>query len=400
MTQITRELDELQSLSKYSTSLSSYIYLNITALSKILKKFDKKFAKSGATFTRDFILEQFEKKNSDLLYIYQYKILDEVGACVEQLANELQEHYHKLSKDVLLQRNNANLDSLNNNINEENLLQNDVLKDGQQLSNNGIASLLSPEETNQIKTKFTELNTSIGNMEAFYQSTLKIFVMWRKYVKKNEYKSHIYSVKSISNLMNDGESNEKQPKHFMSSESYWNIRIILTQAFIMSMCLTYVYPTMYSTIYSELFLPSDNDNDFMCFICGSIIAMSPFGGLISMSLVKVFGKKSYKTPMIISSVLSVLGNLLFVLAIINGKLFLLFIGRLIIGFSSNTPVHRQYLLYFIPKRKLSKYFLYFKFSVLSGVSAGPLLSLLCSLIYESDQISITNNKSLNIFTVP
>ena len=70
MSQINKELDELQSLSNYATSLSSYIYLNITALSKILKKFDRKFSRLRVTFTKDFILEQFEKKNSDLLYIY------------------------------------------------------------------------------------------------------------------------------------------------------------------------------------------------------------------------------------------------------------------------------------------------------------------------------------------
>ena len=45
MAQLEKELDELQSLSTYASSLSSYIYMNITGMSKIMKKFDKKFKK-------------------------------------------------------------------------------------------------------------------------------------------------------------------------------------------------------------------------------------------------------------------------------------------------------------------------------------------------------------------
>ena len=42
MAQLDKELEELKTLSSYATSLSCYIYLNITGMAKILKKFDKK----------------------------------------------------------------------------------------------------------------------------------------------------------------------------------------------------------------------------------------------------------------------------------------------------------------------------------------------------------------------
>ena len=54
-------------------------------MSKIMKKFDKKFRRYNLHFTKNFVIEKYQKKNSDLLYINQYKILDKVGACVEQL---------------------------------------------------------------------------------------------------------------------------------------------------------------------------------------------------------------------------------------------------------------------------------------------------------------------------
>ena len=43
MIQLKRELVELKTLSTYATSLSCYIYLNMTGMAKIMKKFDKKF---------------------------------------------------------------------------------------------------------------------------------------------------------------------------------------------------------------------------------------------------------------------------------------------------------------------------------------------------------------------
>ena len=94
--------------------------------------------------------------------------------------------------------------------------------------------------------------------------------------------------------------------------------------------------------------------------------------------------------MILGSVLSTLGNSLFLLGIYDVSLFFLCFGAFIIGLSLNTVVHRKYLLYFIPKRKLNKYLLYFKLTLLAGESCGPLLSFICLLIfgnhYQKDKI--------------
>ena len=62
MAQLLKELDELKALSSYATSLSCYIYLNVTGMSKILKKFDKKFKRYDLNFTKNFIVEKYQKK--------------------------------------------------------------------------------------------------------------------------------------------------------------------------------------------------------------------------------------------------------------------------------------------------------------------------------------------------
>ena len=392
MNQLKKELLELKTLSSYATSLSCYIYLNITGMSKIMKKFDKKFKRYNLNFTKNFVIEKYLKKNSDLQYIHQYKIVDEVGACVEQLKNELKERFDNLMK----KRNNSGIETLNKNIKiEENVnVEEGLLDDSNKDLSDGI---------DKIKEDFNDLNNSIGNMEAFYHSINLIFEVWMRYIKNNEYKSHIYSVKGNSikeenNLIEDEEEGiTEKPKHFLSQESYRNIRIILVQAFLMSLCSTYIYPTIF-------YILAANDKGYQNYkilkkglLCGLVIAMIPLGSLISMSYSHFLVKKSYKILMILSSVLSTFGNSLFLLGIHDVSLTFLCIGALIVGLSLNTVVHRKYLLYFIPKRKLNKYLLYFKLTILTGNSSGPLLSYICLLMFGNHY---SQNKTFNEYSLP
>ena len=403
LAQLEKELDELQTLSSYATSLSCYIYLNITGMHKILKKFDKKFKRYNLDFTRNFIVEKYQKKNRDLLYIYQYKILDEVGACVEQLKNELQAQYNFLIKNPMKELNNARLQKYNDQIQNKESINSDDNSDAL-LTDEVKEALSNQQEINNLKNKFSSLNNSIGNMEAFHHSISMVFEIWMRYIKANEYKSHIYTVKSTKDIYNnkDGTKQVKknEPRHFLSQESYWNIRLILTQAFIMSICSTYFYPTIYYFLKSSSFSQEGTvlEKERRGLYCGLIIGLNPLGGLISMTYSHLMMYKSYKIPMITSSILSVIGNLLFILGIYHSRVLLLCFGTLITGFSLNTPVHRQYLLYFIPKRKMSKYLLYFKLFVLGGNSAGPLLSLFFLAIFKNDYIK--ENRMFNEYTLP
>ena len=413
MVQIEKELDELQTLSSYATSLSCYIYLNITGMAKILKKFEKKFKRYNLDFSRNFIVEKYQKKNSDLLYIHQYKILDEVGACVEQLKNELYEKYNYLIKNPIKEINNARLDALNQKIkSEENINQEENLLNDDQ-GGNEKKYFLSQEQIDSLKNKFNSLNSSIGNMEAFYHSISLVFEIWMRYIKANEYKSHVYTVKSAKEIYDSGSINDnyenemggeivKKPEHFLSNESYWNIRLILTQAFIMSICSTYFYPTVYYLLKSKEFsrLGSIRMGELRGLFCGLIISMSPIGGLFSISYSNFMINKSYKIPLISSSVLSTIGNLLFIIGIYYASIFLMCFGTLITGFSLNTPVHRQYLLYFIPKRKMNKYLLYFKIIVLLGNASGPLLGLISLLVFPDDYFKEYIHRVFNEYTLP
>ena len=416
MSQLEKELDELQILSSYATSLSCYIYLNITGMYKILKKFDKKFKRYNLKFTKNFIIEKYQKKNSDLLYIHQYKILDEVGACVEQLKNELEEKYNYLVKNPIKEKNNARLDMLNKKIkSEENINSEEGLlsSTNQKEEENKIG--LTQEETDNIKNKFITLNTSINNMEAFYHSINLIFEVWLRYIKANEYKSHIYTVKTTKEIYDNTNNNNeirnengeivKPPEHYLSKESYWNIRIVLVQAFIMSICTTYFYPTIYYLLKSfESY--SIGDSEYVAvqekkgLYCGLVISMVHIGSFVSIYYSNYMINKSFKVPMISSSILSIIGNILFIAGVYHASTFLLCFGTFINGFSLNSITHRKYLLYFIPKRKMNKYLLYFKLTVLCGNSSGPLLTLFTLLMFPNNYLVDHKKRVFNEYTFP
>ena len=416
LAQLEKELEELQTLSSYATSLSCYIYLNITGMAKILKKFDKKFKRYNLKFSQNFIVEKYQKKNSDLLYIHQYKILDEVGACVEQLKNELQEKFNYLVKNPIKEINNARLNALNQKIkSEQSINAEEGLLDPDNKEGEGNNNALPSDSIEKIKNKFASLNTSISNMEAFYHSISLVFEVWMRYIKANEYKSHIYTVKSAKEIYdtnsinneNNEEKNElavkdKKPEHFLSQESYLNIRLILVQAFIMSVCSTYFYPTIYYLLKSSEFSPIGDKEmrEKRGLYCGLIISMTHIGGLISISYSNFMINKTYKLLMLSSSVLSSIGNLLFIFGIYYSSIFLICFGTLVTGFSLNTSVHRQYLLYFIPKRKINKYLLYFKITVLFGDSAGPLLCLFSLIIFPDEYLKVSFNRVFNEYTFP
>ena len=128
-----------------------------------------------------------------------------------------------------------------------------------------------------------------------------------RYIKTNEYKSHIYSVqgnkvKEENNLVEDEEGGVvEKPKHFLSLESYRNIRIILVQAFLMSLCSTYIYPTVFYFLVAFDNFSKAQEVDIkrirQGLLCGLIISMIPFGALISMSYSFCLVKKSYKILM-------------------------------------------------------------------------------------------------------
>ena len=93
----------MKELSQLSLDMSNYVYYNLKALLKILKKFDNKVltSKNKDLFIRiNYIQTRIEEQNSDILYLLNFKMIDEVNVILEDLINNLMKQF-KLNKDTL-----------------------------------------------------------------------------------------------------------------------------------------------------------------------------------------------------------------------------------------------------------------------------------------------------------
>ena len=94
---------QLKELSELSLNLSNFIYFNLKAVIKILKKFDKKIItpQHKDLYMRiNYIQAKIEEQNSDILYLIKFKMIDEVNVILEDLINTLMKEF-KSNKNKL-----------------------------------------------------------------------------------------------------------------------------------------------------------------------------------------------------------------------------------------------------------------------------------------------------------
>ena len=85
--------------------MSNFVFYNLKALIKILKKYDKKvitYKKKDLLIKQNYIQEKIEEQNSDILYLLKFKMIDEVNVILEDLINSLMKQF-KADKDRLIE---------------------------------------------------------------------------------------------------------------------------------------------------------------------------------------------------------------------------------------------------------------------------------------------------------
>ena len=97
---IHSELEELINISTLTLKISNFVNLNIIAIKKILKKFDKKTKYVFGKSSYDYISKEIESNNSDLLYLLQFKIIDETSAILDDLMNDLYKKYKDINNNM------------------------------------------------------------------------------------------------------------------------------------------------------------------------------------------------------------------------------------------------------------------------------------------------------------
>ena len=114
------EFKKLKETSELSLKLSNFIYYNLNAVLKILKKFDKKIITQKYKDYKirfNYIQTKIEEQNSDILYLIKFKMIDEVNVILENLINDLMKEF-KSNKDILEEDNQEKNDAENKLIEE------------------------------------------------------------------------------------------------------------------------------------------------------------------------------------------------------------------------------------------------------------------------------------------
>ena len=377
--QVSKEFDELIKLTKSTCDIAQYVYQNLYCLNKILIEFDTKYYnnfKIKSKLSLKYIIENLEKKNSDLLYIYQYKIINEISALVEDLIDDLIFYNYKFEDN---KSNKSHINSENSNL-QENL----IIDDSQRikLSNN---------------KKITKLKTLLKNLELFNQNSNDIFLQWINNQKYEYYKKIICPKKNNNNELN--RSNSLNSIN-ISDENSLNVKISLIQNWFMYTCIYLIFPNIYSTIKFISNVKKGTISENKQLLCVLIIAMTPLGELISLIFISITISKSFKRLMILSTIFSFIGNLLFILGVFLKQYILIIFSRLFLGFGFNTTVNRNYLTEFIPKKNIELYLFYFKIVTLLGMASGPFITLITNInIYKNIDENDNDLNKIN-FSLP
>ena len=354
------ELYELYGISNNSLNLSSYVYYNIKAIFKILKKFNKKIIKDpNKDFKNDFIFSNIKEENSDLLYLYKFKIIDEVNILIEDLIKTLKKrfrfHMSLLGKVSISSK-------------QEKLNQNDDLYF---------------QKFKDFYSK-TKINLKLIDKNAFGFKFL--FLPWNNYLKnKDELSSKLIKIKN--NSINSSEISEKYSfeipeqslidKIFFSKENIINIICTLIHTFLYMFTYSIVIPNNYYYLINK---DGFSEKEKKAYLYYALIMVSvPIGTIISFTYETTCVKNSTKKPVILSLSLQILGNILYIIEVSIKNfhsVIILCLSRILIGLSAIRTTNKMYLANFLPKNKINIFINFFDICTMLGLGSGFIINLI------------------------
>ena len=359
---IDNELNELMKISSETYLLMKYLVANLTALFKILKKFDKKFKHFNTKLSVDYIVAKLKLKSSDLFYLLEFKLIDEVCVLLDNLKFELEQSF-------MLEKKRALQPNTNTNSNQQSLISS------------------SNEAEAHINEKVQLITNKLNDIETVYSTCVLYHQQWTKYFKISETENiNIEGIKSVQSAYNDMEYNNNNKKskiqntkilNVISKENQWNLSLTIMQKAYLTISLMFILPNNYTAM---LFDFKQRDMQMYSAI---VLAMAPLGGIFNIMFTSCIITKTYKCPMIVSSICCVIGNTMYPIAIATNNIYLLCIARFIIGLALNMHVHRSYVLEFLPRKHIFTYMLAMKMCTLIGNAFGPLFTFIFTLLGTS-----------------
>ena len=373
---------ELKDLSILSLNISEFIYYNLKAVMKILKKYDKKVI--GSEFKHlyikiNYIQAKLEEQNSDILYLIKFKMIDEINLISENLIKSLKEQY-KLNKN-----------KLNNNI--QNDMENKLIDEVPEID----------QAESLIRQNHEAIKKNIKKIDNISAKITTLFLPWKNYLRiSTDLSSKLLQITKENNSMNESintlvKRSIAETINF-SKESKYNVLIILTHGFL----YMYSYSIIIPAYGSILILVDENLDKKQLRISnfwGLLMMMAPIGSLFSNFYETSFFRKSTKKPIIISCFGLMIGNLLYSFTPKIDCFFLLFLCRFIIGLFNLRTHNKMYILNFLLRKDISYYLTIFHTLSMIGLGFGFIVN---SVLIEKDmpkkKDNILNNLTIGPFS--
>ena len=343
------ELKKLKELSDLSLKMSYFIFYNLKAVIKILKKFDKKVItpkNKDYQIRMNYIQTKIEEQNSDILYLIKFKIIDEVNVLLENLINHLMKEF-KSNKDIL--EEDSNEKDLENKLIEE-------------LPDMKDATKIINDSYDQIKSHIQEIDKVSARVQ-------KLFMPWKDFLKiSTDINSKFLQITRESNI-NVERTQSLAQTMAVSKDSKYNIFIVLAHGFLYMFSFSVIIPSSFL-----IFEKFNLDYDKSIIYWAILMMMAPLGTLFNYLYEAFLFKKSTKKPLVISCIGLIIGNVLYVIALGLDQIELLLIGRFICGLFNLRTHNKMYIINFLTQKDISFYLTMFHTTSILGLSVGFLLN--------------------------
>eukprot|EP00897_Mesotaenium_endlicherianum_P004815 jgi/Mesen1/4361/ME000022S03653 len=140
---------------------------------------------------------------------------------------------------------------------------------------------------------------------------------------------------------------------------------------------TFLYMVNYYII-----VPSSDDYAVMLrapsTLCGVIIGCTPLMAMVSAWVYSKWSNRSYRAPLVVSTLVLMVGNLSYAMALDLGSVWLLLIGRALEGLGGARAINRRYIADHVPLERRTHDSAAFVSASALGMAAGPFIAGLTS----------------------
>lgn len=382
--EILKEIDELDYLNELCLQVLLFIYLNIQALKSILRILDNSLNTEDQSISYKFIKRFLSKNNSDLIYILNFKTLDETILSIQGLLDEYKKalkkfdeyktdsHIKKEYKDFKknIKKNILKFDEIHEKIFSELAEWKKYLDINLDLPSSNRNSIF--RETPfvgdfLIKKSKTQSFTKITKEDCSQNQNSDSGIIYLKTIDLES----INSLKTdISDVFKDEEEISNMTKKLVSSDNATNLRFFYILVFFYTYSYFVIIPKILYILENKLKL---KDKDYKKYY-GMVISLPSLGSLISQQYIIYLIKWDFKLILIRALFFVIFHYCLLILGIELKDIHLIFFARFLLGLSSLERLCKIYIDICIPEPKQAKSNKNYLTSIYTGYIFALLLS--------------------------